>query len=123
LSSWWWAEKLPETCRALTIIKNIAKRCIFLVVLKRIEILMGWKPKQSEKNLSHCHCLPQIPHGLAQDWTWASRGTGWWPTVRTTYRQAHHHMLPIQLVRGIHGWNQPTIQSPKQHWQLVGKQT
>jgi hypothetical protein len=23
LSSWWWVEKLPETCRALTIIKNI----------------------------------------------------------------------------------------------------
>jgi len=23
LSSWWWAEKPPETCRALTIIKNI----------------------------------------------------------------------------------------------------
>ena len=23
LSSWWWAEKLPETCRALTVIKNI----------------------------------------------------------------------------------------------------
>jgi hypothetical protein len=23
LSSWWWAEKLPETCRALTIIRNI----------------------------------------------------------------------------------------------------
>jgi hypothetical protein len=36
LSSRWWAEKSPETCRALTIIKNIAKRCILLVVLKRI---------------------------------------------------------------------------------------
>ena len=23
LSSWWWAEKPPETCRALTVIKNI----------------------------------------------------------------------------------------------------
>ena len=23
LSSWWWAEKLPETCRALTAMKNI----------------------------------------------------------------------------------------------------
>jgi hypothetical protein len=23
LSSWWWAEKQPETCRALTVIKNI----------------------------------------------------------------------------------------------------
>jgi len=22
-SSWWWAEKQPETCRALTVIKNI----------------------------------------------------------------------------------------------------
>jgi hypothetical protein len=37
LSSWWWAGKPPETCRALTIIKNIVKRCILLVVLKRIE--------------------------------------------------------------------------------------
>jgi len=34
LSSWWWAEKAPETCRALTIIKNIVKRCILLVILK-----------------------------------------------------------------------------------------
>jgi hypothetical protein len=23
LSSWWWAEKPPETCRALTAVKNI----------------------------------------------------------------------------------------------------
>jgi len=23
LGSWWWAEKPPETCRALTVIKNI----------------------------------------------------------------------------------------------------
>jgi hypothetical protein len=23
LSSWWWAEKPPETCKALTVIKNI----------------------------------------------------------------------------------------------------
>jgi len=23
LSSWWWAEKPPETCRTLTLIKNI----------------------------------------------------------------------------------------------------
>jgi len=23
LSSWWWAEKPPETCRVLTVIKNI----------------------------------------------------------------------------------------------------
>jgi len=36
LSSWWWAEKPPETCRALTIIKNIVYHCILLVVLKRI---------------------------------------------------------------------------------------
>ena len=26
LSSWWWAEKLPETFRALTVIKNIVRR-------------------------------------------------------------------------------------------------
>jgi hypothetical protein len=36
LSSWWWAEKPAETCRALTVIKNIVKRFILLVVLKRI---------------------------------------------------------------------------------------
>jgi hypothetical protein len=36
LSSWWWTEEPPETCRAVTIIKNIVKRCILLVVLKRI---------------------------------------------------------------------------------------
>ena len=38
LSSWWWAEKPPETCTALTIIKNITKHCILLVVLKRISL-------------------------------------------------------------------------------------
>ena len=36
LSSWWWAEKPPETCRALTVIKNIVYHCILLVILKRI---------------------------------------------------------------------------------------
>ena len=35
LSSWWWAEKPPETCRALTVIKNIVYRCILLVILKK----------------------------------------------------------------------------------------
>jgi hypothetical protein len=33
LSSWWWAEKPPETCRALTVIKNVVERCNLLVVL------------------------------------------------------------------------------------------
>jgi hypothetical protein len=36
LSSWWWAEKPPEMCTSLTVIKNIVKRFIFLVILKRI---------------------------------------------------------------------------------------
>ena len=36
LSSWWWAEKLLETCRALTIIKSIVQRCILLVMLKNV---------------------------------------------------------------------------------------
>jgi hypothetical protein len=36
LSSWWWAEKPPETCRAVTIIQNIVKRCISLDIPKRI---------------------------------------------------------------------------------------
>jgi len=31
--NWWWAEKLPETYRALTVIKNIVKCCIFLVMI------------------------------------------------------------------------------------------
>jgi hypothetical protein len=34
LSSWWWAEKPLETCRALTTLKNIVLHCILLVVLK-----------------------------------------------------------------------------------------
>jgi hypothetical protein len=34
LSSWWWAEKPPETCTASTAIKNIVQRCILLVILK-----------------------------------------------------------------------------------------
>ena len=36
LSSWWWAEKPPETRRAMTVIKNIVKRCILLVIFKEI---------------------------------------------------------------------------------------
>ena len=35
LSSWWWAKKPPETCTALTVIKNIVWRCILLVILKK----------------------------------------------------------------------------------------
>ena len=38
LSSWWWADKPLETCRALTTIKNTVWRCILLVVLKNILI-------------------------------------------------------------------------------------
>ena len=34
LSSWWWAERPPETCGALTVIKNIVERCILLVYWK-----------------------------------------------------------------------------------------
>jgi hypothetical protein len=34
LSSWWWAEKPLETCRALAIIRSIIQRCILLVMLK-----------------------------------------------------------------------------------------
>ena len=33
-----WAEKPPETCRALIVIKNIVWRCIVLVILERIYI-------------------------------------------------------------------------------------
>jgi len=36
LSSCWWAEKPRETCRALTAIKKIVKRCNLLVKLKGI---------------------------------------------------------------------------------------
>jgi hypothetical protein len=38
-SSWWWAEKPPETCTALTAIRNIVWRCILLVILKRVNDL------------------------------------------------------------------------------------
>jgi len=34
LSSWWWAQKPPETCRALTVIKNTVECCILLIYLK-----------------------------------------------------------------------------------------
>jgi hypothetical protein len=30
LSSWWWAKKPPETCRALTVINNIVYRWLYL---------------------------------------------------------------------------------------------
>ena len=41
LSSWW-AEKPPETCTALTMIKNIVYRCSWLVMLKRIDLIYYW---------------------------------------------------------------------------------
>ena len=50
LSSWWWAEKPPETCTALTVIKNIVYRCILLVILKRIHCWQHYK--------THRCCLP-----------------------------------------------------------------
>ena len=37
-SSWWWAEKSPETCTALTIIKSIIQRCILSVMLKNTAV-------------------------------------------------------------------------------------
>jgi hypothetical protein len=36
LRSWWWAEEPPETCKALTVIKNVVWRWILLVMLKEI---------------------------------------------------------------------------------------
>jgi hypothetical protein len=37
----WWAEKVLETCRALTIIKSIIQRCILLVMLKNTLTMHG----------------------------------------------------------------------------------
>jgi hypothetical protein len=41
LSSWWWAKKPLETCKALTTIKNIVWRCIPSVVLKNTLAMHG----------------------------------------------------------------------------------
>jgi hypothetical protein len=41
LSSWWWAGKPIETCRALTIIKSIIQRCVLLVRLKNTLTMHG----------------------------------------------------------------------------------
>jgi hypothetical protein len=41
LSSWWWAEKTLETCRALKITKSITQRCILLVMLKNTLTMHG----------------------------------------------------------------------------------
>ena len=41
LSSWWWAEKPPETCRALTVIKNIIQHCILLLYMKNTLTMHG----------------------------------------------------------------------------------
>jgi hypothetical protein len=41
LSSWWWAEKPLETCRALTVLKSIIQRCIMLVMLKNTLTMHG----------------------------------------------------------------------------------
>ena len=35
LSSWWWAEKPPETCTALTVLKSTVQRCILFVILNK----------------------------------------------------------------------------------------
>ena len=55
LSSWWWAGKPPETCRALTAIKNIVLCCILLVIISiwggtstwssPLHPLNGWTPR------------------------------------------------------------------------------
>ena len=41
LSSWWWAKKPLETCRALTVIKSVIQRCILLVMLKNTLKMRG----------------------------------------------------------------------------------
>ena len=41
LSSWWWAEKQLETCRALIIIKSIVQLCILLVMLRNTLTMHG----------------------------------------------------------------------------------
>jgi len=57
LSSRWWAEKPPETCRALTVIKNIVQRCSLLVLLKNILKMHGpWTPNM----FVSVHCLQHV---------------------------------------------------------------
>jgi len=46
LGSWWWAEKPPETCRALTVIKNIVYNVVsyWLYLKITLKILMWFWP-------------------------------------------------------------------------------
>ena len=49
ISSWWWAEKPPEACRALIIIKNIvyiASRWLYKIHI--------WRKSYSVTNAAHC---------------------------------------------------------------------
>jgi hypothetical protein len=67
LSSWWWVEKLPETCRALTTIKNVVQHCILLAICRRIlwwwmvpwtsNLLVNGLKYQNLKIMLLHHCL------------------------------------------------------------------
>jgi hypothetical protein len=79
LNSWRWSEKPPETFRALTIIKNIVKLCILLVVLKR-----------KQKNYLSTH----------SDIQWVPRASLY--GVEKPRNEAHHaaHLLPSSRTSG-----------------------
>jgi hypothetical protein len=62
----------------LNMFLNDAVNCLSylaMVISERMHVNHRWignemrKSKLSEINLPHCHCLPEIPHWLAWDWT------------------------------------------------------
>jgi hypothetical protein len=56
LSSWWWAEKPLETCRALTIVKSIIQLCSLSIMLKNTLTMHG---PINVKNILHPPPPPQ----------------------------------------------------------------
>jgi hypothetical protein len=57
------------------------------------------KPKSSEKNLSHCRCPPQIPHGLTRAQTQASTVGGQRPTAEAMAWSQHKLNLTKTLLK------------------------
>jgi hypothetical protein len=52
LSSWWWAEDPPETCREFHRNKYIVQRCIWLVILEKIHFII-YAPRKFTTVLRH----------------------------------------------------------------------
>ena len=89
LSSWWWAENPPETCRALTTIKNIINRCILLVILKRVHFCNIFQ--ENTNTLSAPNCTYSNANCWNRARKWVSSRQMSMRHVLLLIRQVNHH--------------------------------